>query len=145
VSQLSSKGASHWLEEPRWGCGVLLLERTTAHWEARRTVKRIKPPASIGIAHIHNSSAMAISKVTQIKWSHVFFSNMDPIRRQNLVLATAPVATADAADTRPGRAGIAAHPFRYHVLESTRAIVFDRYRATSAGIAIVPHRATVRC
>jgi hypothetical protein len=57
----------------RAGCGVLLLERTTAHWEARRTVKRIKPPGSIGIDHIHNNSTMAISSVMQIRRSHVFF------------------------------------------------------------------------
>jgi hypothetical protein len=30
----------------------------------------------IDVAHIHNSSAMAISMVTQIRTSHVFFSIM---------------------------------------------------------------------
>src|SRR5882762_8408236 len=68
------------------------------------------------------------------------------------VLTTAPGATADAADTRPRHAGMAADPFWYNVLESARAIVFDGRAivfegcaATRPGIAILPRRATVRC
>jgi hypothetical protein len=58
---------------------------------------------------------------------------------------TAPGTTADTTDTRPHHAGIGADPFRYHVLESARAIVFEWCGATRAGIAIIPRRATVRC
>ena len=68
------------------------------------------------------------------------------------VLTTAPGATADATDTRPRHAGMAADPFWYNVLESARAIVFDARAivfegcaATRPGIAILSRRATVRC
>jgi hypothetical protein len=60
-------------------------------------------------------------------------------------LTTAPGTTADTTDTRPHHAGIARDPFWYHVLEGARAIVFEWCRATRAGIAIIPRRATVRC
>jgi hypothetical protein len=60
------------------------------------------------------------------------------------VLTAAPVATADATDTLPRRAGIAAQPFWYDVLQSARAIVFGWCVATALGIAILPRRATVR-
>ena len=60
-------------------------------------------------------------------------------------VTTAPGATADATDTRPRHAGMAADPFWYNVLESARAIVFEGCAATRPGIAILSRRATVRC
>src|SRR5450631_4199165 len=66
-------------------------------------------------------------------------------RQQVSELTTAPGTTADRTDTRPPDGGIGADPFCYHFLESGRAIVFEWCRATRAGIAIIPRRATVRC
>ena len=51
------------------------------------------------------------------------------------VLTTAPGATADATDTRPRHAGMAADPFWYNVLESARAIVFDARAIVFEGCA----------
>jgi hypothetical protein len=77
-------------------------------------------------------------------------------RGRSSVSTTAPGAAADATETPPCRAGMAADPFRYNVLEraraivdartivfDARAIVFEGCAATRPGIAILPRRATV--
>ena len=59
------------------------------------------------------------------------------------ILNTAPIAAADATETRSRRAGIAGCPFRYQVFEGARTLFYQWRAAARQGIAILRRRVAV--